>query len=164
MFSVFRVLDFWPIFLLFCSWFCSPPKNYPPNFCPLFRVAKKTGENKGFRGVVSLFFFSKICYIFLFITCGVLMLDFPLLDLHRCKCLIRPGCLTCSFCFLFVFRSVFFFGGGGGYSSFYINHFNGPVPMTKKQDQTTENPNIWNYVFDVLLGCLHPHIFTWPTS
>ena len=31
-FSDFRVFVFWPIFLCFCFWFCSPPKNYPQNF------------------------------------------------------------------------------------------------------------------------------------
>ena len=35
------------------------------------------------------------------------MLVFPFVYLHRCKCLIRPCCLTCSFCFIFAFRYVF---------------------------------------------------------
>ena len=41
--------------------------------------------------------------------------------------------------FLFVFRSVFFWGGGV-YSSFYINHFNGPVPMTKNKIKPQQTP------------------------
>ena len=111
-------------------------------------------------------FFGSLMTGFLFgggvFPCGVLVLVFLFMYLLRCKCVIRPCCLTCSFYFLFVFRyGVSFWGGRGGYSSFYVNHFNGPVSKTKTRSYQI-NPNIWNFVFDVLLWGLYPHTFTWP--
>ena len=92
-------------------------------------------------------------FVILFFPCGVLMLEFPLVYLHRYKCEIRPCFLTCSFYFLFVFR-VFFLGGG---ISFYINHFNGPVPMTKNKIKPQKTP-ISEILF--LMFCFGPCTLT----
>ena len=111
-FSVFCVLDFWPIFVLFCSWFSFFPEVYPPNFCPLYRVAKKTGENKGFCGVVFLSL-QKKCYIFCFLydmCCPYARLplavpsSLQMWDMYLFSYLF----LLFSFCF-----PAFFLGGGG---------------------------------------------------
>ena len=155
-FSDFRVFVFffWPIILFF--WFCSPAKNYPQISSHSSGVAKKQGKISVFLFVSWLF-----CFCDGVFPCGVLMLVFLFMYLLRCQWLIRPCCLIVPFVFFLVSVIVFFFWGGG-YSSFDINHFNGPASMTKKQDQNTENPNIWIFVFDVLLWGPHPHTFSSP--
>ena len=161
-FPIFAFSIFGPFF---CFWSCSPPKNYPPNFCHAFRVAQKTGENKGFCGVVPrVFKFYLLYFVLYFFHVVSLCSCFPSCTFIVANVWSVLAVLLVPFVFfLFSVMFVFFFFGGGGYSSFDVNHFNGPVPMTKQQDQTTENPNMWNFIFDVLLWGPYRHTFTWPT-
>ena len=109
--SVFRFSRsrFLAHFPCFCFWFCSPlTKKLPQNLCHSFGVAKKPRKTRVlFACLVADCFGGGV------FPCGVLMLVFLFMYLLRCKCVIRPCCLTCSFRFLFVFRCVFFFWGGG---------------------------------------------------
>ena len=107
MFSDFRVLDFWPFFSCSVFGFVRPRKIIRQISATLSGLPKNRGK-QGFMWSCAAFFFNFICYmLFPFLPCGLLMLVFPFMYLHRCKCLIRRCCLTCSFCFLFVFRCVF---------------------------------------------------------
>ena len=160
--SVFRFsgFRFLPIFRFCCFWFCSPPKNYPQNLCHSFGVAQKKGKtrvltrkNKGFFACLVADFLGGGVFL-----CGVLMLVFLFMRLLGCKCVI---CLWCLIFPLFSFCFPLCFWGGGGYSSFYINHFNGPAPMTKNMIKPQKTPISEIFVFDVLLWGLHPHTFTW---
>ena len=126
--SDFRVLDFWP-FLLFLFLVLFAAERLSSKFVPLFRGGQKTGKNKVFFACLVADVFGGGVF-----PCGVLMLVFLFMYLLRCKCVIHPCCLTCSFCF---FPLCFV---GGGYSSFYIDHFNGPAPMTKNKIKPQKTP------------------------
>ena len=108
---------------------------------PLFPGGPKTGENKGF-----FVCFVAVCFGDGVFPHGVLMLVFLFMYLLRCKCVIRLCCLIFSFWF-FCFPLCFFFGGGRGNLSFYINHFNGPAPMTKKTRSNHRKPQYLKFCF-----------------
>ena len=140
-FSAFRGFCFLAHFSVFSILHLVAAHELSSKIFPLLRGGKKTGENKGFFAC-----FVAVCfwwwYFSMWCPYARVSLDAPS-SLQRCDLsLLSYIILNLSFCFPF-----FFFGGGGGYSSFYINHFNGPAPVTKKQDQNTENPNIWNFCF-----------------
>ena len=153
-FSDFRVLNFWPIFpsFLFLVWFAHGKLS--AKFLPRFQGCQRTGENKGFVELCRVFF-NFICYILFFYFFHVVSL---------CSCFTSCTFIVANVWFVlavllvpfvfFLFSVTFLFVRGG------VIHL---FTLTKKQDQTTENPNMWNIVFDVLLWGLHPHTFTWPT-
>ena len=159
-FSDFQVFVFWPIKgpIFFLFWFCSPPKNYPQKFSHSSGLAKKPGKTRVFflfGG--SLFWwwcFSMWCpyaRVSLHVPSLLQMCDLALLS-------------YCYFCFHFVFR---YFFGGGGIQLFALITSMVLHQWPKKQDQNTENPNIWFchlkfFVFDVPLWGLHPHTVSSP--
>ena len=106
MFSDFRVLDFWPIFLLFCFWFCSPTKNYPPNFCHAFRVAKKQGKTRVFVELCRVFSILFAIYIYIYFFISSMWCPYARVSLRvpsslqmSDSSLLSYLCLLFSFCF-----------------------------------------------------------------
>ena len=149
-FSDFRVLDFWPLFL---GGFVHR-RRIILKICATLSGWPKTGKKQGFFLFVSWQIFGGgVFHVVSLCSCFSSCIFFVANVWFVLAVLLVPFVFFC-------FPLCFFFGGG--VHLFYINHFNGPAPLTKKQDQTTENPNIWNFAYDVLLWGLHPHTFTWP--
>ena len=115
MFSDFRVLDFWPIF---CSvfGFVRPRKMILQISATFFQGCQKTGENKGFCGVVPRAFLI-LFVIFSFIFFHVVSLCSSSLHVPSSLQMSDPSLAVLLVPFVFFLLSVMFFfsfGGGGG--------------------------------------------------
>ena len=117
-------------------------------------MAKKQGKTRVcvfvswlFGLVVVFFHVVSLCSCFSWCTFFVAKVWFVFAVLHYPK-------------FVLLFSVIFWGGGGGSYSSFYINHFNGPAPVTKNKIKTLKTPTSEIFVLHVLLWGLHPHTFS----